>query len=143
MTFSPYSKEREVPQMGEEFDSRTVLILEDYPPCLDYIKYIVGKKLGLSYVSAKTGRSALQILKGKTVDCMLIDISLGKDMSGIQFMKRVKRINRLKEVPQIAVTAHTGKGQRERMLGHGFDDYIAKPLSPKLFSKVLSRNLAF
>ena len=65
-----------------------------------------------------------------------------KGMSGIEFMRRVKKMKQFKNVPMISVTVHTMKRDKGELLREGFDDYVLKPFTFKQFKKVLHRNFA-
>lgn len=127
------------PKKPEE-GKRTVLVLEDNPANLAYSGFLV-KRLGYRQVSVESGEEALELLKDNTVDAILIDISLGKGMTGIEFVNKIKRRKSFKNVPLIAVTAHAGLEIEKRLLGEGFDDYLAKPFKIKDLRTVLARNM--
>lgn len=116
------------------------LILEDDQANLNYIEFLMYK-LGFKTISAKTGKDALVLLKNKNVNCMLIDISLEEDMSGIEFLKKVNEIEKFKNVPKIAITAYTTVWQRQGIINEGFDDFLAKPVKIEELKKILQRNL--
>jgi CheY-like chemotaxis protein len=48
-----------------------------------------------------------------------------------------------RHTPIVAMTAHTMKGDRERCLAAGMDDYLAKPLDPSMLDEILTRTLQF
>jgi PAS domain S-box-containing protein len=87
------------------------------------------------------GKSALSKLSANSYDLILMDINLGKDFSGIDTINEVKRMDNYKNVPIIAVTAYTQKGDREEILSHGCADYISKPLNRKAFLNSIKRHL--
>jgi CheY-like chemotaxis protein len=49
-------------------------------------------------------------------------------MDGLAVLARIRRDERLKKLPVIALTAHAMHGDRERFLKAGFDDYVSKPI---------------
>ena len=128
------------PLAKEKAEKYRILIVEDNPPNMKYMEFLM-KRLGLDYLSASSGEQALDLLKDKTVSCMLIDVSLAEGMSGIEFLNTIKRKKKFQKVPKIAVTAHAMKGQREEYLKEGFDDYMAKPFTFNDLKKVLNRHL--
>ena len=119
---------------------KSVLILEDNPPTVDYIQFLL-RRIQVSYIIANTGEKALELLEDNSPDGMLIDISLAEGMSGIEFMKKVKKQERFKNIPVVAVTAHAMKGQREEFIEAGFDDYLPKPFTLKDVRELLTRTL--
>ena len=60
---------------------------------------------------------------------ILIDINLGRGMNGIDVLAEIKKLDRNTNTPIIASTAYTMKGDKEKLLQAGFDDYISKPYS--------------
>lgn len=75
----------------------------------------------------ETGFEALEGLKAKTPDLILLDISL-PGMDGVEVLTRLRADNRWRSIPVIALTAHAMTGDRERYLHAGFNDYVAKPI---------------
>ncbi len=71
---------------------------------------------------------------------MLVDISLGDGISGIEFLYKVRSKPKHKDKFAIAVTAHALKGDKRRFLEHGFDDYLSKPFVLNELKDVLERN---
>ena len=65
-------------------------------------------------------------------DIILCDIHL-PDRDGTEVAQLLRRDPRLRGVPFVAVTALAMVGDRERILGSGFDGYIAKPIEPEQF----------
>lgn len=82
---------------------------------------LLGAKVSL----AKNGRSALDKARSECFDLILMDCFM-PEMDGVDAMQAIKRS--LSECPPIvAVTANAVKGEKERYLSLGFDDYLAKP----------------
>jgi len=115
----------------------TVLILDDDWANLQYTQFLINK-LNIDFISAESGEKALELLVKKHIDGMLVDISLVSGMSGIEFLKRVKKQKKYADTPIIAVTAHSDKKQ---FLSEGFDDYLAKPFTLKDLQEVIFKNL--
>lgn len=81
------------------------------------------------------GFEALALLKREQhylPDAILCDISL-PGMDGIELLRNLRRIERLAEVPAIALTSHAMKGDQERFLAAGFDAYVSKPVLDDTF----------
>ncbi len=58
---------------------------------------------------------------------VLLDVGL-PDMSGVDALARLRADPRTRSVPVMAVTSSAMVGDRERLIGAGFDDYLAKPV---------------
>lgn len=71
-------------------------------------------------------------------DLILMDIALPQ-MDGVEVTKIIKSMPRYKNVPVIALTAYAMKGDRERFLEAGFEDYIAKPIEIDEFIKKIEK----
>jgi CheY-like chemotaxis protein len=71
---------------------------------------------------------------------ILMDVSM-PEMSGLEATAAIRRLeaDRGGHVPIVGVTAHALKGDRERCLEAGMDDYLPKPISPKALLEKLER----
>ncbi len=100
--------------------------------------------LGITLVEANDGVEALNILKQGdfTFDGMLIDIEMPR-MDGYTLAGEIKKYNKYKNLPLIAVTSRTGKADRMRGVESGMVEYITKPYSPEYLMNVVKRNIKF
>lgn len=100
--------------------------------------------LGITLVEATDGVEALNILKqgDHTFDAMLIDIEMPR-MDGYTLAAEIKKYNKYKQLPLIAVTSRTGKADRMRGVESGMVEYITKPYSPEYLMNVVKRNIKF
>ncbi|MCC6858983.1 MAG: response regulator [Bryobacterales bacterium] len=78
--------------------------------------------------SYETGAAALRGLAETKPDVVLMDISL-PDMNGMDVLKSFRATKAGPFVPVIAISAHAMTGDRERLLGAGFDAYFSKPVT--------------
>jgi PAS domain S-box-containing protein len=85
------------------------------------------RKRGYEVESAGNGREAIALLDRKTFDLVFMDVQM-PEMDGFETTQRLRADARLANVPVIAMTAHALKGDRERCLAAGMNDYIAKPV---------------
>jgi len=88
-------------------------------------------KAGHSVILAENGKLALDALDDATFDLVLMDMQM-PEMSGDDAIAAIRERERHTggHVPIIALTAHALKGDRERCLKAGADDYLAKPIVP-------------
>ncbi|MGA9045658.1 chemotaxis protein CheW [Sulfuricurvum sp.] len=100
--------------------------------------------MGITLVEATDGVEALNILKqaDHTFDAMLIDIEMPR-MDGYSLAAEIKKYNKYKNLPLIAVTSRTGKADRMRGVESGMVEYITKPYSSEYLMNVVKRNIKF
>jgi signal transduction histidine kinase/HAMP domain-containing protein/CheY-like chemotaxis protein len=88
-------------------------------------------------VSADNGRDAIGLLEGDpAIDIVLMDIMM-PEMDGMETMRAIRKIPRLKNLPIVAVTAKAMKGDREKCIEAGAWDYLAKPVDTTQMLAVL------
>jgi two-component system chemotaxis sensor kinase CheA len=100
--------------------------------------------MGVTLVEAGDGQEALNILKSGdyNFDAMLIDIEMPR-MDGYSLASEIKKYNRYKNLPLIAVTSRTSKSDRMRGVESGMVEYITKPYSADYLASVVQRNVNF
>ncbi|MBX3568479.1 MAG: response regulator [Rhizobiaceae bacterium] len=94
--------------------------------------------LGLSFRIAGNGRTAVEMYRSLTPRLVLMDVSM-PEMNGYQATRAIREIEKRsgRRTPIVGVTAHALKGDREKCIDAGMDDYIPKPVSPeKLGAKI-------
>ena len=138
-------------------NSATALLSNEKTKASDYTIMIVDdsktdrlimrkalEKLGVTLVEAVDGQEALNILKqgDHNFDAMLIDIEMPR-MDGYSLASEIKKYNRYKNLPLIAVTSRSGKSDRMRGVESGMVEYITKPYSADYLSSVVQRNINF
>ena len=87
------------------------------------------EKHGHTSVIAENGKEALEVLEREKVDLALMDVQMPV-LDGLETMQAIrdKEISSGQHLPIIALTAHAMKGDRERCLKAGADEYLAKPI---------------
>lgn len=117
-------------------DNLTLLIVEDNPDNMVAIKAILPPDY--SILEATDGQTGLHLIASKRPDMVLMDIMVPV-MDGVAILKEVRGDEGLKDIPIIAVSAKAMKGDRERYLAVGFDEFVSKPVDPdELREKVSS-----
>ncbi|MCY1538243.1 Sensor protein EvgS [compost metagenome] len=104
----------------------TVLIVED-----NAINQLVTRgmllKLGYRVRTADNGAEALDMLRGESVDAILMDCQMPV-MDGFATCRALRALPGCVELPVLAITAHSHSGDRERCLAAGMNDYLGKPV---------------
>lgn len=77
----------------------------------------------------KSAEKALKQLGEKDFDAFLLDINLGRGISGIDFIQKIKDDPKYSRIPKVAITAYAMSGQEDIFIKHGFSHYLAKPFS--------------
>jgi two-component system chemotaxis sensor kinase CheA len=97
--------------------------------------------LGFTIKEATNGEEALNIIKNDSnIDAALVDIEMPR-MDGYTLAQEIRKYNRFKNLPLIAVTSRTTKSDRVRGVEVGMNEYITKPYTPDYLANVLKRNL--
>ncbi|BCZ45624.1 hypothetical protein psyc5s11_16910 [Clostridium gelidum] len=124
----------------KDLKNDSILLVED-----NNINKIVIKKMlqEIGYSSIKTasnGFEALKLIDGYNFDIILMDIEM-PELDGIETTQIIRENEKKsgKHIPIIAVTAYALKGDREKFLSKGMDEYISKPIDINELSETLDR----
>ena len=101
-------------------------------------------QFGFSADAAINGRLAVAALEKSRYDLVLMDIQM-PEMDGLEATRVIRDPNSAvldHRVPIIALTAHAMKGDREKCLEAGMDDYVSKPIQPDILRKAIDAALA-
>ncbi len=98
--------------------------------------------LGVTITEATNGVEALNLMKdgSKTFDAALVDIEMPR-MDGYTLASEIRKFNKFKNVPLIAVTSRTSRSDRMRGVEVGMTEYITKPYTPEYLMNVVARNI--
>ena len=108
-----------------------VLVVEDDPDSLELMTYLF-RAFGHQAMGAGSGTVALRLAAETPPDLIICDLRL-PGMDGFELLGRFKENPSLQAVPVVAVTAYAMPGDKERVLGAGFDGYVSKPIDPQTF----------
>lgn len=100
------------------------------------------KPLGVTVIEAANGLEGLDIVKNsdELPDAVLVDIEMPR-MDGYTFATEVRKYNKYKNIPLIAVTSRSSKTDRMRGVESGMTEYITKPYSAEYLVNVIRRNI--
>ena len=108
-----------------------ILYVEDDPSSLNLVSRLLSAE-GYQVVTASDGLSAIEVAERERPNLILMDINIS-GLDGYEVTTKIRTIPELQQVPIVAVTAATLKGDRERALAAGCDGYISKPIDVDRF----------
>lgn len=121
-------------------NSLNILLVED-----DKVNQIVIKRIlqqiGYSkIITASNGIEALKLIENNKFDIILMDIQM-PELDGVETAQviRAKEKKTGEHIPIVAITAYALKGDREKFLAKGMDDYISKPLDINKLNETINR----
>ncbi len=121
--------------MKTDPQSRTILIADDEPDILEIISYNLAAE-GYHVITAKNGNEAIEMAKSHNPDLVILDVMMpGK--TGFEVCRILRNLAQFKKTVIIFLTALNDEATEIKGLETGGDDYITKPISPKvLLSRV-------
>jgi two-component system, OmpR family, alkaline phosphatase synthesis response regulator PhoP len=114
-----------------ETKARKVLIADDEPDILEILKYNLSKE-GYQVITAKDGDEALEKAKLTQPDLVVLDIMMPKK-TGVEVCEIMRTQAAFKDTLIIFLTALSDETTQIKGLETGADDYVSKPISPKVF----------
>ena len=116
-----------------------ILLAEDNP-INQKLAVVLLQKAGYSVDAVENGAQALERVQMNPYSVVLMDVQM-PEMDGFEATHRIRELEEgtVQHIPIIAMTAHAMQGDRERCLEAGMDDYVSKPLEPKVLFNVLDR----
>ena len=119
------------------FTGTKVLLVED-----NHINQLVAEELlkgvGLDVTVASNGLEAIIAVKEEDFALVLMDIQM-PEMDGYQATREIRKEERFKDLPIIAMTAHAMMSEQERCFAAGMDDHIVKPVNPERLFMTLEK----
>ena len=118
-----------------------ILVVDDDQDTLDLLAIALARA-GATVETALSASAAFARLQEIDPDALVCDLAM-PDEDGCAFIERVRRLDAPghRNVPAMALTAHTRAEDRARALGAGFDAFVAKPVEPDEVIRALSRLL--
>ncbi len=123
--------------------SRSILIAEDNAINQKVIERMV-QKLGYRVQLVSNGREAIEALARSSYSLIFMDCQM-PEMDGFEACRQIRRLNAATastRIPIVAITANAMKGDRERCLAAGMDDYVSKPFTQENLRIVIERWLS-
>jgi signal transduction histidine kinase/CheY-like chemotaxis protein len=116
-----------------------VLVVEDNEDNLFTLRQVLAR-LPLALSVATTGRQAIEACRREMPDLVIMDVQM-PGMTGLQATGAIRALPGGEDVAILALTAQAMKGDRERILAAGCDDYVAKPFQPRELTDAVGRLL--
>ncbi len=106
-----------------------ILVVDDEPDIVSLVSYNL-KKEGFSVTAVHEGGDALDLVKKKEFDLILLDLML-PGIHGMEICRILRAGPKTKHIPIIMLTAKGEEADRVKGLETGADDYMSKPFSPR------------
>jgi len=119
--------------------SANVLVVEDNKSN-QLLMEILLKELGIEVTLVNDGLEAIEYFDKYNYDLILMDENM-PNMNGMKATSKIRKMTHKKQVPIISVTANALKGDKERLLASGMDDYLSKPIDQKKLELLLRKYL--
>ncbi|MBN2615226.1 MAG: response regulator [Bacteroidales bacterium] len=119
---------------------KRILYVEDDVSSQFLVEHILRNKYDLEM--AAQANEALKMAEESEYDLILMDIKLGKGITGIELTHKLRMLPKYKETPILAVTAYAMPGDDEYIKGEGCDDYVSKPINFSEFRQKVDRLLS-
>ena len=116
-----------------------IMVVEDFDDTRQMIALELRSQ-GYEVVEAADGRTAVEMVKRRCPDLVLMDLSL-PGWDGLSAAYRMRELEAMCDVPIVACTAHGAGIHRDAALAAGCDDYLMKPLDFERLREVVSRLL--
>ena len=118
---------------------KMILLVEDDFMNMRLAQHVLEAE-GYTVLGATSGWEALQQLKASTPDLILMDVQL-PDIDGMTLVRIIRAGETAKKTVILALTAYAMKGDKEKILKTGCNDYISKPINVETFVSTVRRYL--
>ncbi len=123
-------------RVGEEIG---VLIAEDNPLNLMLVRsYFKSMDARINLIEAENGKVALELFRQHRPQLVITDIQM-PELNGYELSQAIRSLDAGKKVPIVALTAGTTKGERQRCLDAGMNDYLSKPILEATFRQMIGK----
>ncbi len=121
--------------------TKNIYIIEDNEKNMKLFRAILNLLPGVVIFEETRGDLGLELIKSGNPDLIILDIQL-PEISGIEICIELRKIEKLKNIPIIAVTSFAMKGDKDRILLAGFNEYISKPIRVAEFRELVKKLLS-
>jgi CheY-like chemotaxis protein len=117
-----------------------ILIVDDNATNLKLVAYLLRAN-GYQVDTALDAESAIEVIGVSRPDLILMDIQL-PGIDGLELTRRLKADPVTRDIVIVAVTAYAMKGDQDKAMAAGCDDYITKPIDTRALPEAIARHLA-
>jgi len=117
-----------------------VLYVEDNPANMRLVEQLLKTFPDIELVGAETAEDGLEMAQKDVPDLVLMDINL-PGMNGYEALDELKKIEKTKDVPVVAISANALASDVEKGINAGFSDYITKPINLQAFFTTIKKHL--
>jgi CheY-like chemotaxis protein/nitrogen-specific signal transduction histidine kinase len=113
-----------------------ILVVDDEPDSRDFTALVLELS-GASVTSVASGIEALTVIKQSIPDLIISDIGM-PEMDGYMLLQQVRKLEQVRQVSAIALTAYAGEFNRQQVLQAGFQKHLSKPIEPNKLIQAIS-----
>jgi two-component system sensor histidine kinase BarA len=114
-----------------------ILCVDDNPSNLKLIDAFLNE-YPVETTLASSGHEAIASCRKNDFDLIFMDIQM-PDMDGVETTAEIRKLKPGRKLPVVAITAHALKGEKEKLLASGLDDYLTKPIDQLQLEAILSK----
>ncbi len=119
---------------------KNIFVIEDNVDTQLILKVYLRANYNVEVCS--TGEEGLELLKQKQFDILLLDINLPGSLNGAEVLKVIRHELKNSELPVIIITAYALKGDMDRFLDSGANNYLTKPINKQTLLNEIKKLLA-
>ena len=130
--------EKKKNKIQKNSDEIQMLVAEDNSANQELISYIL-EKMNIQFKIVSNGKEAVDLYKAEKFDLVLMDINMPilDGVAALNQIREYEKENAYKNTPIIALTANAIKGDKEKFISLGMDDYLSKPINTNALLEIL------
>ncbi len=131
-----FTRDTESEEDWSDLEGINVLVVEDDEPSREFMEIMLSG-VGMTVTAEGNGNTAFQKIVDGSYDIVLMDLKT-PGMDGYQITRVLRKMERFKKLPIIAVTAHAMIGERHKCIKAGMNDYFSKPVDRDLLLSTIA-----
>ncbi len=113
-----------------------ILVVEDHQETRFFLRVALEDSYDID--EAASPEEALEAARQRQFDALLIDISLGSEVDGVDLARRLRQSSEYAATPMVAMTAHLVLDRGTSYLAKGFDEFLGKPFRVETLREMLA-----